>query len=175
MQFENGTDVHFMNEYVQVVSQNLDVIMKNSFLLQAKYNVLEKALNQRIGNDGQVNEQISSLAEERVQLLQRVHDISGEKQRIQDAFNAEMREHAQLKMNFSALEVEKTELLKQLKDALDKNKALNSEKNDAIQKLNDMNEAIVQKISENQKEEKPLKKQNISKAPKIEVKAGGTF
>jgi GTP-sensing pleiotropic transcriptional regulator CodY len=61
MQFENGTDVHFMNEYTQVVSQNLDVIMKNSFILQAKYNVLEKALNQRIGNDGQVSEQISEL------------------------------------------------------------------------------------------------------------------
>jgi len=185
MQFENGTDVHFMNEYVQVVSQNLDVIMKNSFLLQAKYNVLEKALNQRIGNDGQVSEQISelqrqisSLAEEKNHLINREQDVSGERHRIQNLFNQEMRDHAQLKLNYSALEIEKAELLKNLKDALDNNQILN-EKILELQKSVEVKAVKFEKTSEEvnpvKKEQKTLKKDLLNKSSKIEVKSGGTF
>lgn len=198
MQFENGTDVQFMNEYVQVVSQNLDVIMKNSFLLQAKYNVLEKALNHKITTEGQssehiseLNRQISVLGEERVQLLQQIESIRGEKQRIQDAFNQEMREHSELKnkvmtldgeielMNSEKLKLEKNnqKINNELTALIEENKDLKSQIASLLY-LSNKNTQIEQKVNDeviSKKNQKVSKKEESNKTTKIEVKSGGTF
>jgi hypothetical protein len=89
-----------------------------------------------------------------------------------------MRDHAQLKLNYSALEIEKAELLKNLKDALDNNQILN-EKILELQKPVEVKAVKFEKTSEEvnpvKKEQKTLKKDLLNKSSKIEVKSGGTF
>lgn len=180
MQFENGTDVQFMNEYVQVVSQNLDVIMKNSFLLQAKYNVLEKALNHRISLEGQSTEQISELHrqistvnEEKIQLLQQIESISGEKQRIQNGLNREMRDHAELQnkclildSEIQKINLQKLDLEKNLEDALTEN-----------EKMKILIASLSTPTPPKKIEQKPdvVSKITTKISKKVDVKSGGTF
>lgn len=201
MQFESGTDVQFINEYTQILSRNLDSIIKNNFLLEARYAILERTLSQKL-NVEEVNQQLieeKNKLEEAMNELrannanirdQYIQDILGEKQRIQDAFNSEMREHASLRSSFdslqtrtSQLENEKNELINSINLLQNQISEKNNEKLNLLETIKNLEEKL-SSLKNTDTTVKPLSidkkiiKKDKKKMPelnKAEVKSGGTF
>lgn len=202
MQFESGTDVQFINEYTQILSRNLDSIIKNNFLLEAKYAILERTLSQKL-NVEEINQQLieeKNKLEEAMNELrvnngnlrdQYIQDILGEKQRIQDAFNSEMREHASLRSSFdslqpriSHLENEKNELINSVNLLQNQISEKDIEKLNLLDTIKNLEEKIFSLKKAADTTVKPLTidkkiiKKDKKKMPEInkaEVKSGGTF
>lgn len=215
MQFDSGTNVEFMNEYVQIISRNLDSIIKNNFLLEAKYVILEKSLAEKL-NVEQINQQLiqeKNELENKINQIQTdsnfardqyVQDILGEKNRIQEAFNTEMREHASLRSSFDSVQAQLSQLQNEKNQHVSTIQNLENEKNQLINSINllqnqiaekeneklsllETNKNLQEKINNLNKPETAVKSLNIDKTAikkdkkkitpinKIEVKSGGTF
>ena len=159
MQFDSGTDIQFINEYTQILSRNLDSIIKNNFLLEARYAVLERTLNQKI-NVEEINQQLlneKSRLENYINELQSnnasirdqyVQDLLGEKNRIQEAFNAEMREHASLRSSFDSVQAELSQLQNEKNQHVNTIQNLENEKNQLVNSINLLQNQITEKENE---------------------------
>lgn len=195
MHIDSGTDVTFINEYIQIILRNLDSIVKNNFLLEAKNVIIEKSLVEK-NNVGVINLQLTeSLNELREKLAQvesnnnnshnqYVEEILGEKRRIQEGFNMEMSAHAQLKSNFEQLHQEKVQLQSNYEQSIiDQSISLNEltalkEQIEYNAKLTRQKSAPKSKVIEKETINIPvvtsIKNRDI-KIDKTNSKSGGTF
>ena len=93
--------VEFSNAYQEVLLENLDVVLKQNFMMQARIKLLEKETNNRAEMQAKI-EELSVKHQEVLQQVEQTHhyktqaenndSIVQEKSRIQSALNDTMRE-----------------------------------------------------------------------------------
>jgi len=158
--------VEFSNAYQEVLLENLDVILKQNFVMQARLKLLEKEANLRAEmqakiddltvNIQQLTEQLSSTEHYKTQ-AENNDAIVQEKTRIQSALNDTMRELAGVKADLEARRNEASSLngiasskdaeiqnLKSSKDTEIHN--LRLDKDAEIQNLKSVNDAEVERL-----------------------------
>ena len=161
--------VEFSNIYQEVLLENLDVIIKQNFIFQARLKLLEKEADVRAEMQAKINEltvkhqealqQISNSQHYKVQ-AESNDAIVQEKTRIQSALNDTMRELGKTK---SALELKEKEIEEM------------SLRISELEKLIPSAPKAVKKVTvKTVEEEKPVKI-SATETDKIRVEAGGTF
>ena len=160
-------NVEFSNAYQEVLLENLDVILKQNFMMQTRLKLLEKESNVRAEMQAKIDELTVKHQEALEQIGQTQHyktqaesneAIVQEKTRIQSALNDTMRELGNTK---SALEAREKEV-----------KEMNS-KISELEKLVPPAPKVVKKVTV-KTEEKPVEI-SATETNKVRVEAGGTF
>ena len=160
-------NVEFSNAYQEVLLENLDVILKQNFMMQTRLKLLEKEANVRAEMQAKIDELTVKHQEALEQIGQTQHykvqaesndAIVQEKTRIQSALNDAMRELGNTK---SALEAKEKEV-----------KEMNS-KISELEKLVPPAPKVVKKVTV-KTEEKPVEI-SATETNKVRVEAGGTF
>ena len=160
-------NVEFSNAYQEVLLENLDVILKQNFMMQTRLKLLEKEANVRAEMQAKIDELTVKHQEALEQIGQTQHyktqaesneAIVQEKTRIQSALNDTMRELGNTK---SALEAREKEV-----------KEMNS-KISELEKLVPPAPKVVKKLTV-KTEEKPVEI-SATETNKVRVEAGGTF
>lgn len=160
-------NVEFSNAYQEVLLENLDVILKQNFMMQTRLKLLEKEANVRAEMQAKIDELTVKHQEALEQIGQTQHyktqaesneAIVQEKTRIQSALNDAMRELGTTK---SALEARQKEV-----------EEMNS-KISELEKLVPPAPKVVKKVTV-KTEEKPVEI-SATETNKVRVEAGGTF
>lgn len=160
-------NVEFSNAYQEVLLENLDVILKQNFMMQTRLKLLEKEANVRAEMQAKIDELTVKHQEALEQIGQTQHyktqaesneAIVQEKTRIQSALNDTMRELGNTK---SALEAREKEV-----------KEMNS-KISELEKLVPPAPKVVKKVTV-KTEEKPVEI-SATETNKTRVEVGGTF
>ena len=160
-------NVEFSNAYQEVLLENLDVILKQNFMMQTRLKLLEKEANVRAEMQAKIDELTVKHQEALEQIGQTQHyktqaesneAIVQEKTRIQSALNDTMRELGNTK---NALEAREKEV-----------KEMNS-KISELEKLVPPAPKVVKKVTV-KTEEKPVEI-SATETNKVRVEAGGTF
>jgi hypothetical protein len=160
--------VEFSNIYQEVLLENLDVIIKQNFVMQARLKLLEKETDVRAEMQAKIND----LTVKHQETLQQINNnqhykvqaesndaIVQEKTRIQSALNDTMRELGKTK---SALELKEKEI-----------EEMNLRISD-LEKLIPSAPKAVKKVTVKSIEEKPVQI-SATETNKLKVEAGGTF
>jgi chromosome segregation ATPase len=173
--------VEFSNSYQEVLLENLDVILKQNFMMQARLKLLEKEANVRAEMQAKIDELTVKHQEALEQIGQTQHyktqaesndAIVQEKTRIQSALNDAMRELGTTK---SSLEVKDKEL-GEIKNTLEaKEKEIQEMKSRVLEleKIIPSASKVVKKPTV-KTEEKPVEI-SATETNNIMVEAGGTF
>jgi len=173
--------VEFSNLYQEVLLENLDVILKQNFMMQARLKLLEKEANVRAEMQAKIDELTVKHQEALEQIGQTQHyktqaesndAIVQEKTRIQSALNDAMRELGTTK---SSLEVKDKEL-GEIKNTLEaKEKEIQEMKFRVLEleKIIPSASKVVKKPTV-KTEEKPVEI-SATETNNIRVEAGGTF
>ena len=160
--------VEFSNAYQEVLLENLDVILKQNFMMQARLKLFEKETNLRAEMQAKIDELTVKHQEALEQIGQTQHfkvqaesneAIVQEKTRIQSALNDTMRELGTTK---SALEARQKEI-----------EEMNS-KISELEKLVPVAPKVIKKATVKAIEEKPVEI-SATETNKVRVEAGGTF
>jgi chromosome segregation ATPase len=166
--------VEFSNVYQGVLLENLDVILKQNFLFQAKLKMLEQELNFRAEMQAKIDELTVKYQEALEQIGQTQHyrtqaesndAIVQEKSRIQSALNDTMRELGVTKNSLDSI----TQELSLKNKEVEEMKSRISE----LEKLIPPAPKVVKK-STVKIEEKPVEI-SATETNKIKVEVGGTF
>ena len=157
-------NVEFSNAYQEVLLENLDVILKQNFMMQTRLKLLEKEANVRAEMQAKIDELTVKHQEALEQIGQSKHyklqaesneAIVQEKTRIQSALNDAMRELSKAK---SALEAKEKEA---------------EEMKSKISELQKFAPKVIKKTVKSI-EEKPVEI-SATETNKVRVEAGGTF
>lgn len=157
-------NVEFSNAYQEVLLENLDVILKQNFMMQTRLKLLEKEANVRAEMQAKIDELTVKHQEALEQIGQSKHyklqaesneAIVQEKTRIQSALNDAMRELGKTK---SALEAKEKEA---------------EEMKSKISELQKFAPKVIKKTVKSI-EEKPVEI-SATETNKVRVEAGGTF
>lgn len=157
-------NVEFSNAYQEVLLENLDVILKQNFMMQTRLKLLEKEANVRAEMQAKIDELTVKHQEALEQIGQSKHyklqaesneAIVQEKTRIQSALNDAMRELGKTK---SALEAKEKEA---------------EEMKSKISELQKFAPKVIKKTVKSV-EEKPVEI-SATETNKVRVEAGGTF
>jgi type I site-specific restriction endonuclease len=157
-------NVEFSNAYQEVLLENLDVILKQNFMMQTRLKLLEKEANVRAEMQAKIDELTVKHQEALEQIGQSKHyklqaesneAIVQEKTRIQSALNDAMRELSKTK---SALEAKEKEA---------------EEMKSKISELQKFAPKVIKKTVKSI-EEKPVEI-SATETNKVRVEAGGTF
>ncbi len=160
-------NVEFSNAYQEVLLENLDVILKQNFMMQARLKLLEKEANVRAEMQAKIDELTVKHQEALQQIGQTQHykvqaesndAIVQEKTRIQSALNDAMRELGTTKNALEAREKEIEEMNSKISE---------------LEKLIPSAPKIVKKVTV-KTEEKPVEI-SATETKKEEVEVGGTF
>jgi DNA repair ATPase RecN len=166
--------VEFSNVYLGVLLENLDVILKQNFLFQAKLKMLEQELNFRAEMQAKIDELTVKYQEALEQIGQTQHyrtqaesndAIVQEKSRIQSALNDTMRELGVTKNSLDSI----TQELSLKNKEVEEMKSRISE----LEKLIPPAPKVVKKPTV-KTEEKPVEI-SATETNKIKVEVGGTF
>jgi chromosome segregation ATPase len=166
--------VDFSNAYQEVLLENLDVILKQNFMMQARLKLFEKEANFR----AEMQAKIDDLTVKNQEVLQQVEQtqhyrvqaesndaIVQEKSRIQSALNDTMRELGTTKNSLDSI----TQQLNLKNKEVEEMKSRISE----LEKLVPPAPKVVKKITV-KTEEKPVEI-SATETEKIKVEVGGTF
>ena len=166
--------VEFSNAYQEVLLENLDVILKQNFMMQARLKLFEKETNLR----AEMQAKIDELTVKNQEVLQQVEQtqhfkvqaesndaIVQEKSRIQSALNDTMRELGTTKNSLDSI----TQQLNLKNKEVEEMKSRISE----LEKLIPPAPKVVKKITV-KTEEKPVEI-SATETKKEEVEVGGTF
>ena len=166
--------VDFSNAYQEVLLENLDVILKQNFMMQTKLKLFEKEANLR----AEMQAKIDDLTVKNQEVLQQVEQtqhyrvqaesndaIVQEKSRIQSALNDTMRELGTTKNSLDSI----TQELNLKNKEVEEMKSRISE----LEKLVPPAPKVVKKITV-KTEEKPVEI-SATETNKLEVEVGGTF
>ena len=160
-------NVEFSNAYQEVLLENLDVILKQNFMMQTKLKLLEKEANVRAEMQAKIDELTVKHQEALEQIGQTQHyktqaesneAIVQEKTRIQSALNDTMRELGTTKSALEAREKEIEEMKSKISE---------------LEKLVPPAPKVVKKVTV-KTEEKPVEI-SATETNKVRVEAGGTF
>ena len=167
-------NVEFSNAYQEVLLENLDVILKQNFMMQTRLKLLEKEANVR----AEMQAKIDDLTVKNQEVLQQVEQtqhyrvqaesndaIVQEKSRIQSALNDTMRELGTTKNSLDSI----TQQLNLKNKEVEEMKSRISE----LEKLVPPAPKVVKKITV-KTEEKPVEI-SATETNKLEVEVGGTF
>jgi chromosome segregation ATPase len=166
--------VEFSNAYQEVLLENLDVILKQNFMMQARLKLFEKETNLRAEMQAKIEELTVKHQEALEQIGQTQHyrvqaesndAIVQEKSRIQSALNDTMRELGTTKNSLDSI----TQELNLKNKEVEKMKSRISE----LEKLIPPAPKVVKKITV-KTEEKPVEI-SATETEKIKVEVGGTF
>ena len=161
-------NVEFSNAYQEVLLENLDVILKQNFMMQTRLKLLEKEANVRAEMQAKIDELTVKHQEALEQIGQSKHyklqaesneAIVQEKTRIQSALNDAMRELGNTKSALEAREKEVKEM---------------SSKISELEKLIPVASKVFKKPTVKVVEEKPVEI-SATETNKVRVEAGGTF
>lgn len=161
-------NVEFSNAYQEVLLENLDVILKQNFMMQTRLKLLEKEANVRAEMQAKIDELTVKHQEALQQIGQTQHykvqaesndAIVQEKTRIQSALNDAMRELGTTK---SALEARQKEVEEMNSRIIE------------LEKLVPPAPKVVKKVTVKAIEEKPVEI-SATETNKVRVEAGGTF
>jgi chromosome segregation ATPase len=160
--------VEFSNIYQEVLLENLDVIIKQNFVMQARLKLLEKETDVRAEMQAKINDltvkhqealqQIDHTQHYRVQ-AESNDAIVQEKTRIQSALNDTMRDLGTTKSTLEAREKEIEEMKLRISE---------------LEKLVPPASKVVKKVAVKSIEEKPVRI-SATETNKLRVEAGGTF
>ena len=166
--------VEFSNAYQEVLLENLDVILKQNFMMQARLKLFEKETNLR----AEMQAKIDDLTVKNQEVLQQVEQtqhyrvqaesndaIVQEKSRIQSALNDTMRELGATKNSLDSI----TQQLNLKNIEVEEMKSRISE----LEKLIPPAPKVVKKVTV-KTEEKPVEI-SATETKKEEVEVGGTF
>ena len=160
-------NVEFSNAYQEVLLENLDVILKQNFMMQTRLKLLEKEANVRAEMQAKIDELTVKHQEALEQIGQTQHyktqaesndAIVQEKNRIQSALNDVMREFGTTKNALEAREKQIEEMNSKISE---------------LEKLVPLAPKIVKKVTV-KTEEKPVEI-SATETNKVRVEAGGTF
>jgi len=160
-------NVEFSNAYQEVLLENLDVILKQNFMMQTRLKLLEKEANVRAEMQAKIDELTVKHQEALEQIGQTQHykvqaesndSIVQEKTRIQSALNDTMRELGTTKSALEAREKEVEEMNSRIIE---------------LEKLVPPAPKVVKKVTV-KTEEKPVEI-SATETNKVRVEAGGTF
>ena len=160
-------NVEFSNAYQEVLLENLDVILKQNFMMQTRLKLLEKEANVRAEMQAKIDELTVKHQEALEQIGQTQHykvqaesndSIVQEKARIQSALNDTMRELGTTKNVLEAREKEVEEMKSKISE---------------LEKLIPPAPKVVKKPTV-KTEEKPVEI-SATETNKVRVEAGGTF
>ena len=166
--------VEFSNAYQEVLIENLDVILKQNFMMQARLKLFEKETNLRAEMQAKIDELTAKHQEALEQIGQTQHyrtqaesndAIVQEKTRIQSALNDTMRELGATKNSLDSI----TQQLNLKNIEVEEMKSRISE----LEKLIPPAPKVVKKITV-KTEEKPVEI-SATETEKIKVEVGGTF
>jgi chromosome segregation ATPase len=174
-------NVEFSNAYQEVLLENLDVILKQNFMMQARLKLLEKEANVRAEMQAKIDELTVKHQEALQQIGQTQHyktqaesneAIVQEKTRIQSALNDAMRELGTTK---NVLEAKDRELgeIKNTLEVKEKEVEEMKSKISELEKLVPIASKVVKKPTV-KTEEKPVEI-SATETNKVRVEAGGTF
>ena len=161
-------NVEFSNAYQEVLLENLDVILKQNFMMQTRLKLLEKEANVRAEMQAKIDELTVKHQEALEQIGQTQHykvqaesndSIVQEKARIQSALNDTMRELGTTKSALEAREKEVEEMNSKISE---------------LEKLIPPAPKVVKKFTVKAIEEKPVEI-SATETNKVRVEAGGTF
>ena len=161
-------NVEFSNAYQEVLLENLDVILKQNFMMQTRLKLLEKEANVRAEMQAKIDELTVKHQEALEQIGQTQHyktqaesndAIVQEKTRIQSALNDAMREFSRTKNALEAREKEVEEMKSKISE---------------LEKLVPPAPKVVKKVTVKAIEEKPVEI-SATETNKVRVEAGGTF
>jgi type I site-specific restriction endonuclease len=159
--------VEFSNVYQEVLLENLDVILKQNFLFQAKLKMFEREMGFRAEMQAKIDELTVKHQEALEQIGQTQHykvqaesndAIVQEKSRIQSALNDTMRELGVTKNSLESKEKEVEEMKSRISE---------------LEKLIPPAPKVVKKVTV-KTEEKPVEI-SATETDKIKVEVGGTF
>ena len=166
--------VDFSNAYQEVLLENLDVILKQNFMMQTKLKLFEKEANFR----AEMQAKIDDLTVKNQEVLQQVEQtqhyrvqaesndaIVQEKSRIQSALNDTMRELGATKNSLDSIT---QELNLKNKEVVEMKSRISE-----LEKLVPPAPKVVKKITV-KTEEKPVEI-SATETEKIKVEVGGTF
>ena len=166
--------VDFSNAYQEVLLENLDVILKQNFMMQTKLKLFEKEANLR----AEMQAKIDDLTVKNQEVLQQVEQtqhyrvqaesndaIVQEKSRIQSALNDTMRELGATKNSLDSIT---QELNLKNKEVVEMKSRISE-----LEKLVPPAPKVVKKITV-KTEEKPVEI-SATETNKLEVEVGGTF
>jgi prefoldin subunit 5 len=160
-------NVEFSNAYQEVLLENLDVILKQNFMMQTRLKLLEKEANVRAEMQAKIDELTVKHQEALEQIGQSQHykvqaesneAIVQEKTRIQSALNDTMRELGNTKSALEAREKEIEEMKSRISE---------------LEKLVPVAPKVIKKATV-KTEEKPVEI-SATETNKVRVEAGGTF
>ena len=160
-------NVEFSNAYQEVLLENLDVILKQNFMMQTRLKLLEKEANVRAEMQAKIDELTVKHQEALQQIGQTQHykvqaesndAIVQEKNRIQSALNDVMQEFGTTKNALEAREKQIEEMNSKISE---------------LEKLVPLAPKIVKKVTV-KTEEKPVEI-SATETNKVRVEAGGTF
>ena len=167
-------NVEFSNAYQEVLLENLDVILKQNFMMQARLKLFEKEANLR----AEMQAKIDDLTVKNQEVLQQVEQtqhyrvqaesndaIVQEKSRIQSALNDTMRELGATKNSLDSIT---QELNLKNKEVVEMKSRISE-----LEKLVPPAPKVVKKITV-KTEEKPVEI-SATETNKLEVEVGGTF
>ena len=167
-------NVEFSNAYQEVLLENLDVILKQNFMMQTKLKLFEKEANLR----AEMQAKIDDLTVKNQEVLQQVEQtqhyrvqaesndaIVQEKSRIQSALNDTMRELGATKNSLDSIT---QELNLKNKEVVEMKSRISE-----LEKLVPPAPKVVKKITV-KTEEKPVEI-SATETEKIKVEVGGTF
>jgi len=166
--------VEFSNAYQEVLLENLDVILKQNFMMQARLKLFEKEANLRAEMQAKIDELTVKYQEALEQIGQTQHyrtqaesndAIVQEKSRIQSALNDTMRELGVTKNSLDSI----TQQLNLKNIEVEEMKSRISE----LEKLIPPAPKVVKKLTV-KTEEKPVEI-SATETNKVRVEAGGTF
>ena len=161
-------NVEFSNAYQEVLLENLDVILKQNFMMQTRLKLLEKEANVRAEMQAKIDELTVKHQEALEQIGQNQHykvqaesneAIVQEKTRIQSALNDTMRELGNTKSALEAREKEIEEMKSRISE---------------LEKLVPVAPKVIKKATVKSIEEKPVEI-SATETNKVRVEAGGTF
>ena len=159
--------VEFSNAYQEVLLENLDVILKQNFMMQARLKLFEKETNLRAEMQAKIDELTVKHQEALEQIGQTQHykvqaesndAIVQEKSRIQSALNDTMRELGVTKNSLESKEKEVEEMKSRISE---------------LEKLIPPAPRVVKKVTV-KTEEKPVEI-SATETEKEKVEVGGTF
>ena len=160
--------VEFSNIYQEVLLENLDVIIKQNFVMQARLKLLEKETDVRAEMQAKIDEITAKHQEALQQIGQTQHykvqaesndAIVQEKTRIQSALNDTMRDLGTTKSVLEAREKEIEEMKLRISE---------------LEKLVPPAPKVIKKVTVKSIEEKPVEI-SATETNKLRVEAGGTF
>ena len=166
--------VEFSNAYQEVLLENLDVILKQNFMMQARLKLFEKETNLRAEMQAKIDELTAKHQEALEQIGRTQHyrtqaesndAIVQEKTRIQSALNDTMRELGATKNSLDSI----TQQLNLKNKEVEEMKSRISE----LEKLIPPAPKVVKKPTV-KTEEKPVEI-SATETNKVRVEAGGTF